>query len=232
MKRILTLAIALFGVIALGAGALTASAASPSSFSLFGAATMVPGGVQLVSNANTGVYSGVDYTAPAGTTLGSITNLSTDYKFTSGDCGLGSPRFSIVVSPTQNVFVYIGPPPNFTGCGTAPQNTGNLLTSGARCDFSQLGGGQDVACNFGPYAGLSVSDVALVADDGASPSNSQTLIVNNIMVNNATFSVVGPPTSKDQCKDGGYQKFNNPSFKNQGDCVSFVATHGRNPGNG
>jgi hypothetical protein len=28
------------------------------------------------------------------------------------------------------------------------------------------------------------------------------------------------PTSKDQCKDGGWKNF--PQFKNQGDCVSFV----------
>lgn len=40
-------------------------------------------------------------------------------------------------------------------------------------------------------------------------------------------ALVGPPTSKDQCKDGGWQTFNNPSFKNQGDCVSYVATHGQ-----
>jgi hypothetical protein len=41
-----------------------------------------------------------------------------------------------------------------------------------------------------------------------------------------------PPTSTDQCKDGGWMTFTNPSFKNQGDCVSYVATNGRNPGNG
>jgi hypothetical protein len=35
------------------------------------------------------------------------------------------------------------------------------------------------------------------------------------------------PTSKDQCKNGGWRNF--PGFKNQGDCVSFVATGGRNP---
>lgn len=33
-----------------------------------------------------------------------------------------------------------------------------------------------------------------------------------------------PPTSKDQCKNDGYKAFNNPSFKNQGDCVSYVAS--------
>jgi hypothetical protein len=35
------------------------------------------------------------------------------------------------------------------------------------------------------------------------------------------------PTSKEQCKDGGWQNY--PQFKNQGDCVSFVETGGRNP---
>jgi hypothetical protein len=33
------------------------------------------------------------------------------------------------------------------------------------------------------------------------------------------------PTSKDQCKDGGWKAFG--VFKNQGDCVSFVATNGK-----
>jgi hypothetical protein len=35
------------------------------------------------------------------------------------------------------------------------------------------------------------------------------------------------PISKDQCKNGGWHNFT--GFRNQGDCVSFVATHGENP---
>ena len=35
------------------------------------------------------------------------------------------------------------------------------------------------------------------------------------------------PTSTDQCKNGGWKTFG--VFKNQGDCVSFVATKGKNP---
>lgn len=31
-----------------------------------------------------------------------------------------------------------------------------------------------------------------------------------------------PPTDKDQCKQGGWVAFNNPSFRNQGQCVSSV----------
>jgi hypothetical protein len=38
----------------------------------------------------------------------------------------------------------------------------------------------------------------------------------------------GLPTSKDQCKNGGWQNYGG-KFKNQGDCVSFVATGGKNP---
>ncbi len=48
----------------------------------------------------------------------------------------------------------------------------------------------------------------------------------------ASPTLVAPPTSKDQCKKSGWMAFNNPSFKNQGDCVSFVATRGKNTANG
>lgn len=40
--------------------------------------------------------------------------------------------------------------------------------------------------------------------------------------------LVGPPTNKDQCKNDGWKTFNNPTFKNQGDCVSSVASQGKN----
>ena len=35
------------------------------------------------------------------------------------------------------------------------------------------------------------------------------------------------PTSKEQCKNGGWRRF--PGFKNQGDCVSFVASGDKTP---
>lgn len=39
------------------------------------------------------------------------------------------------------------------------------------------------------------------------------------------------PTDKEQCKDNGWKSFGS-TFKNQGDCVSFVATHGKNQPSG
>ena len=40
-----------------------------------------------------------------------------------------------------------------------------------------------------------------------------------------------PPTSKSQCRHGGWKSFGT-AFKNQGDCVSFVATRGKNQPSG
>jgi len=44
------------------------------------------------------------------------------------------------------------------------------------------------------------------------------------------IAAVSLPTSADQCKKGGWQTYG--IFKNQGDCVSYVATKGKNPPNG
>ena len=48
-----------------------------------------------------------------------------------------------------------------------------------------------------------------------------------------TNTVNGVPTTKKQCKNDGWKNYvkGTPAtrrFKNQGDCVSFVATHGNN----
>ena len=43
------------------------------------------------------------------------------------------------------------------------------------------------------------------------------------------------PTRKDQCKNGGWKNYvdnTGTPFKNQGDCVSYVATGGKNKANG
>jgi hypothetical protein len=222
MRRTLVAAI---GVIALATGALVAGStarAANGTFSLSGNATATASGVQLTSNATPPGYGAVVYTPPAGLTVAGLTNLSTDYKFTAGDCGLGAPRFSIE-TPSGNIFMYIGPAPNFNGCGTAQQSTGNVLASAdLRCDSTQLGGPFYGSCSAlaSQYSSLPVLRVDLVDDNGSS-----TVVVNNVRVNNDVFAVVGPPTDKDQCKNGGWQTFNFPrTFKNQGDCIQFVNT--------
>ena len=45
----------------------------------------------------------------------------------------------------------------------------------------------------------------------------------------AVRAVAPAPTRKEQCKSGGWRTFPALGFKNQGDCVGFVATGGKSP---
>jgi hypothetical protein len=67
------------------------------------------------------------------------------------------------------------------------------------------------------------------AVDGCAPLISGTggqLLQGDIVVRDAPAL----PTDKEQCKNGGWRTFG--VFRNQGDCVSFVATRGRNEPSG
>lgn len=60
-------------------------------------------------------------------------------------------------------------------------------------------------------------------------SNADALYV-SVGDDTTTFDFELRPTSKDDCKNGGWMSYG--TFKNQGDCVSYVATGGKNgPGN-
>src|SRR5689334_21022761 len=94
----------LIGVLAVVATGLLVGAApalAAPAFSLFGDATRVhPGNnshtaIQLRS-AGSG-FGGINFAVPSGMTFSQIQNLATDYKFTAGSCGQGSPRFQINV---------------------------------------------------------------------------------------------------------------------------------------
>lgn len=56
---------------------------------------------------------------------------------------------------------------------------------------------------------------------------------NNAQVDNQAQVTPCPtyPTTKDACKDGGYKTFTGMTFKNQGACVSYVASNGKSGGN-
>jgi hypothetical protein len=47
-----------------------------------------------------------------------------------------------------------------------------------------------------------------------------------------TQPIITAPESKDDCKDGGWREFTDPSFRNQGQCIAFVASGGRAGENG
>lgn len=136
-------------------------------------------------------YGGIDFKVPVGLTFSGITNLSTDYNFTHNSCAVGSPRFQINILG-KNAFVYIGPPPNYTGCSmNVWVNTGNLATPASFVDTSQLPGGTfydtftsaDVK-----YGTATVTGIQLVADGGyAFTDMQQTVLIDNVMINKKTY---------------------------------------------
>jgi len=217
------------------------AASAASTYTLFGDAMLVhPGNAsdtaaQLRSAATPPGYGGVDFATPGTLMVGGLNNISTDYKFTQGSCGGGSPRFQINVAG-GSIFVYIGPPPNYTACPMdAWLNTGNLLTPVSLVDTSQLPGGtfyDTWASAQLKYGTMTISGIQLVADGAwAVTGGTQTVLVDNVMINTTTYAFESPAlTDKDQCKDGGWKTFTSApgTFKNQGDCVSFFATGAKN----
>ena len=116
-------------------------------------------------------------------------------------CQGGSPRFDVVTS--DSLF--------FLGCNnvTPVTNADGTVTY----SFTAADGQPS------PITGTITAVDILIDVEG-------TADVTNITVNGVTqVPLVGPPTSKDQCKHGGWQTFNNPSFKNQGQCVWYVNHH-------
>lgn len=213
--------------------ALAVPAAAAGGYSLFGDATLTSGhnsptGVQLRSNVGGG-FGGIDFDVPAGMTLSQLQNLATDYMFTAASCGGGSPRFQINIDGA-NAFVYIGPPPSYTGCPAGTwATTGNLATPASFVDTSQLPGGafyDTFAAADAKYGNDVVTGIQLVADGSWFFNATQTVVVDNVQINGTTYTF----ESAAACKGGGWQAFTSSPgpFKNQGDCVSYFATDGRN----
>ena len=232
------------------------AAHNPQHYTLDGDATHVSPGnassraVQLVSDATPPVYGAVVFPIEPGTTFSELTTLSTDFNITDDDCGGGSPRFQIridennngIIDPSDgNIHVAFGPSPTFTNCAPGWQNTGNLIgnNDAGRYDSGQVGGSA-----FGTYqdalnaAGtLNVLEIRVVADgfwnaDATNGDGEQTVLIDNTRINQTLFTYELPvPTSREQCRNGGWQNLtdnNGTPFRNQGDCVSFFSTGGRN----
>lgn len=225
IRRLLGLVVPIGTALAVDLSPAVAAAA----YTLSGDATLTAGhnsptGVQLRS---VGVgFGAIDFAVPSGTTVADIQNLATDYMITAGDCGGGSPRFSIE-TPSGNAFVYIGPPPGYTGCAPGWNSTGNLASGSSFVDTSQLGGTfydtwLSARASFGS---LPVTGISLVVDAGWK-FGTQTVVFDNVQINGTTYTF----ESAQACKDGGWQQFSSAPgpFKNQGDCVSYFATGGRN----
>src|SRR4029077_17676637 len=189
------------------------TAVAAAGYTLFGDAQIVSGGnpgnaAQIRSSATGPGYGGVDFATPAAMTVSGLTNLSTDYEFTAGSCAGGAPRFQINATNgtvSGNIFVYIGPPPNYTGCPmNSWLNTGDLVTPVSLVDASQLGGTfyEPWAAVLVAYGGYAITGIQLVTDGSwALAGATQTVLADNVMINSTTYTFEPEPT-KDSCKNG------------------------------
>ena len=139
--------------------------------------------------------------------------------FTSGSCTLasasqcqgGSPRFDVVT--TAGLF--------FLGCN----NVTPTINANGTATYTFTPATLAAAGNQVPFPTGAIESIEIMIDVEG------TADITNITVN-GELQVPTPQAAKDQCKNGGWQNFTSPSFKNQGDCVSYFASGGRNPGNG
>jgi hypothetical protein len=127
-------------------------------------------------------------------------------------CNGGSPRFDVYTSVQA---------PFFLGCNnvTPVINADGSATYTFDATTIAAGGGQV------PFPTGTISSVDVLVD--VQGSADLTKITFNGVTQVPVVAQVGPPTSKDVCKHGGWKTFNHPTFKNQGQCVSYVASHGR-----
>jgi hypothetical protein len=178
-------------------------------FKAFGNARLVSGGISphekaadLTSDCNplapapapfscdflTLTFSGISFTPKTPPVLNDITVLSTDYNLGGSDCGKGSPRFQIDLDTGKNIFVYIGPEPETTGCFYGWQNTGNVVNAtDKRWDTSQLTGGTFYDTHTHALtlaAGAHITSISVVLDGGWGNERGQDATIDNFTVNN------------------------------------------------
>jgi hypothetical protein len=154
----------------------------------------------------TNAAAGADITGFTGATF-------TSASFTlagASQCNGGSPRFDVYTT-TQSPF--------FLGCNNVTPVINADGSATYTFDAATIAAGGQV-----PFPTGTINSVDVLVDVQG------TADLSNITFNGVTqvpaVTQVGPPTSKNACKHGGWKTFNNPTFKNQGQCVSYVAAHG------
>jgi hypothetical protein len=198
MRKLLLAAVAAL-TLAVAAPALAADGTTT-----FGAATVTDGVATLVSNtSNTDTaddYSGVTVPLPAGLTLAQVTQLAAEYNVTNDDCAGGSPRFVINYGPNQNMVVYFGPAPTFTGCAQDTWlSTGNLVGTADACrvDTSQLSPGTQCSTWAAAVALVGtqpILSISIVVDGSwALADKEQTILVRNVKLNDKTYLTPAAP---------------------------------------
>jgi hypothetical protein len=165
----------------------------------------------------------VDIITPLeGGPVSALHELNYDYQ-NGGHCGAGAPRFNIETN--QGTVITLGCIYG-TQTPTSNPNWTHVEFDQAKITAALLGAGINPAT-------ATLTDLYILFDEGSDTPSGGTIgtpgqiNIDNISVNGSVVGSPTSPTTKEDCKKGGWQNFN-PTFKNQGDCVSFVATGGKN----
>jgi hypothetical protein len=212
MRKLIVLATA---VAALVLAATAAAALSPWTFDPGNTgcptSTWSNGVLHLVKNCPTptNASAGASITGAEGQTFTSASFTLAN----SSQCQGGSPRFNVVTSSTTF----------FLGCNNVIPTANGDGTATYTFDAASIAaGGNQVPVPTGTITSVDVLiDVQGTAD------------LSNITLNGQSEVPVTStaPTSKAQCKHGGWKTFTSPHFKNQGQCVSYVEHHRSKPAN-
>jgi hypothetical protein len=169
-------------------------------------ATYSSGVLHLEKNcvSGTNASAGADITGLGGQTFTSAAFTLANQ----AQCQGGSPRFN-VVTPDGTFFLgcnNVTPTTNADGTATYTFTPATIAAAGNQVPF--------------PTGSIQTVDVLIDVQGTADLSH--------ITVNGTTevpVPTVNGPTSKSQCKNGGWRTFTSPKFRNQGQCVSWYEHH-------
>jgi len=155
--------------------------------------------------------------ASAGATITGVSGQTfTSASFTlasTAQCQGGSPRFNVVANGTTF----------FLGCN----NVIPTINANGSATYTFTAATIAAAGNQVPVPTGTISSVDVLIDVQG------TADLSNITFNGQAQNLIaGGPTSKAQCKKGGWKSFTDPSFRNQGQCVSWFNHHVKHHGKG
>ena len=124
----------------------------------------------------------------------------------------GAPRFNVVVDGTTY----------FLGCSSGTHTTEGDWTHVVfgPADLRRPESRPQV-----PRRHLIIFDEATDTPVGGTIETAGQVTVDNISVNDDVAGSPSQPQSADDCKNGGGRNFTDPTFKNQGQCVSSVVSN-------
>jgi len=201
-------------VVALGVAGTAAAALAPWTYDPGNTgcvtSTYSNGTLHLAKNCSTSTNAsaGADLTGLDGQTFvsSSFTLASTS------QCQGGSPRFNVVTTngSTDTTF--------FLGCNNVTPTTNSNGTVTYTFDAATLAAGGNQV----PFPTGTIKSVSVLIDVQGTADLTSITVNGQLQVPAPTATT---PSTKADCKKGGWRNFDSPSFKNQGQCVKYVVHH-------